>query len=129
MRKRLIRGPSALVMALSVLSGCGGGGGGVSSVPTPTPAPVPTPTPTPVPTPTPTPAPTVNFRTAEYNRTLGLEISNAIPAYQAGSTGRGVTAAVIDSGVNPNSAEFAGRISPASQDVSASRGLGDDGGH
>jgi hypothetical protein len=40
-----------------------------------------------------------------------------------------VIAAVIDSGVNPSSPEFAGRISAASQDVSAARGLGDDGGH
>ena len=40
-----------------------------------------------------------------------------------------MTAAVIDSGVNPNSPEFAGRISPASQDVAGTRGLGDDSGH
>jgi len=70
----------------------------------------------------------VNFRTTEFNRS-NLEVANAIPAYQAGATGRGVVAAVIDSGVNPASPEFSGRISAASQDVSASRGLGDDGGH
>jgi hypothetical protein len=62
-------------------------------------------------------------------RSNGLEPSNAIPAYQAGATGAGITAAVIDSGVNPGSPEFAGRISAASQDVAGSRGLGDDGGH
>ncbi|MFD1610500.1 S8 family peptidase [Sphingomonas tabacisoli] len=115
-----------------ILGGCGGGGG-VNTVPTPTPAPAPTPTPTPTPvptpTPTPTPTPSVNFRTAEYIRSNGLEPSNAVPAYQAGATGQGVTAAVIDSGVNPNSPEFAGRISSLSQDIAGSRGVGDDGGH
>lgn len=122
---------SVSVLAFFILSGCGGGGGGgVNSVPAPAPAPAPTPTPAPIPTPTPTPTPTpVNFRTAEYNRATGLELSNVIPAYQSGSNGQGVTAAVIDSGVNPNSAEFTGRISPASQDVAASRGMGDDSGH
>jgi hypothetical protein len=125
MMKRIACGPSGLVMALAVLSGCGGGGG-VSSVPPPAPAPTPTPVPTPTPTPTPPP---VNFRTAEYLRSNGLELANAVPAYQAGATGAGVTAAVVDSGVNPNSPEFAGRISGASQDVAGSRGLGDDSGH
>ena len=125
MMKRIACGPSGLVMALAVLSGCGGGGG-VSSAPPPAPAPTPTPVPTPTPTPTPPP---VNFRPAEYTRSAGLELANAVPAYQAGATGAGVTAAVVDSGVNPNSPEFAGRISPASQDVAGTRGLGDDSGH
>ena len=71
----------------------------------------------------------MNYRTAEYNRSTGLELANAVPAYQAGATGQGVLAAVIDSGVNPSSVEFSGRIAPASQDVSGTRGLGDDGGH
>ena len=46
------------LLALSVLSACGGGGGSSSGTPTPTPTPAaPTPTPTPAaPTPTPTPA-------------------------------------------------------------------------
>ena len=94
---------------------------------TSTPAPVPAPTPTPVPAPTPSPA--AAFRTAEYNRATGLELANAATAYGAGASGRGVVAAVIDSGVDASNAEFAGRISAASQDVSASRGVGDDGGH
>lgn len=125
MMKRIACGPSGLVMGLLVLAGCGGGGG-VNSLPTPAPAPTPAPVPTPTPTPTPSP---VDFRTAEYMRSNGLELANAVPAYQAGATGAGVTAAVIDSGVNPNGAEFAGRISGASQDVAGSRGLGDDSGH
>jgi hypothetical protein len=127
MNRRIALGPSGLVMAQLALAGCGGGGGTVNPLPPP-PTPTPTPVPTPTPTPTPTPPP-VNFRTPEYVRSNGLELANAIPAYQAGATGAGITAAVIDSGVNPNSPEFAGRLSPASQDVAASRGLGDDSGH
>ena len=124
MNKRFACGPSRLILvSMLLLGGCGGGGGGVVSTPV---APA-TPAPTPTPTPTPTPVPT-NFRTAEYNRS-NLDVANAAPAYQAGATGRGITAAVVDSGVAANNAEFAGRISSASQDVAGSRGVGDDGGH
>jgi hypothetical protein len=55
--------------------------------------------------------------------------SNAISAWQQGATGRGVKLAVVDSGINPNLSEFAGRIDPASRDVAGSRGLSDEGGH
>jgi subtilisin family serine protease len=111
------------------LSGCGGGGGGVNPTPAPPVSVTPTPAPAPTPTPTPTPSPTATFQTNEYDRAIGLGLAKVITAYQAGATGRGVTAAVIDSGVDPSSAEFAGRISPASQDLSGSRGIGDEGGH
>ena len=127
MGKRRHCGATALTLLAALgLSGCGGGGG-VSSTPAPPVAS--TPAPSPAPTPSPSPSPSSTFRTNEYNRAVGLELANAIPAYQAGATGAGVTAAVIDSGVNPNSAEFAGRISPASQDLSGARGVGDEGGH
>lgn len=112
-------GASPLALALA---GCGGGGG-VNSTPPPIASPAPTPAPAPA------PAPSPGFRTAEYNRAVGLELANAVPAYQAGATGQGVVAAVIDSGVDAASPEFAGRISGASQDVSSSRGVGDEGGH
>lgn len=119
--------PSILAMAAMLpLAACGGGGGGVLSTPAPTPAPVPTPTPTPTPAPTPTPT---DFRTAEYDRQPALGLSNVLPAYQAGASGRGVVAAVIDSGVDATSAEFAGRISAASQDLAGTRGIQDEGGH
>jgi hypothetical protein len=36
---------------------------------------------------------------------------------------------IVDSGLNPNLDEFAGRIDPASGDVAGTRPLGDDGGH
>lgn len=112
------------IAALS-LSGCGGGGAG----PSPTPAPPVAPAPTPAPTPTPTPTPTGNFGTAEVRRSDGVNFHGAITAYQAGATGRGVLAGVIDDGIDEDSSEFAGRISPASADVAGARGINAEGTH
>jgi hypothetical protein len=56
-------------------------------------------------------------------------VSNAIAAYNAGATGAGIKIGIVDSGINPNLSEFAGRIDPASSDVAGSRGVSDDGGH
>jgi hypothetical protein len=55
--------------------------------------------------------------------------SGAVTAWQHGATGQGVKIAVVDSGINPSLAEFAGRIDPASRDVAGNRSLGDDDGH
>jgi hypothetical protein len=55
--------------------------------------------------------------------------ANAIAAYDAGATGTGVKIGVVDSGINPNLSEFAGRIDPASGDVAGNRGVSDEGGH
>ena len=118
--------PTACGLMLA-LSACGGGGG-TSSTPRPAPNPAPTPTPTPTATPTPTPS-SVNFDTAEYQRSNGAVSSKAISAWKLGATGAGVKIAVIDSGINPGLAEFAGKIDPASRDVAGSRGLGDEDGH
>ena len=110
------------------LGACGGGGGNVDS--TPPPATVnPAPTPTTTPPPAPTPTPTVNYDTAEYQRSNGAVSSGAITAWQQGATGRNVKIAVVDSGINPNLAEFVGRIDPASRDVAGNRALGDEAGH
>src|SRR5204862_2493425 len=62
-------------------------------------------------------------------RSNGVISAGAIGAWQKGATGQGVKLAVVDSGINPALAEFAGRIDPASRDVGGSRGLGDEGGH
>lgn len=124
--RRFLRLGAALPLA--ALAACGGGSG-VNSTPAPV---VPTPTPTPAPTPTPTPTPTppaIDYDTAEYQRSSGAISAKAITAYQFGATGSGVTVGVIDSGINPALAEFAGRISPASTDTAASRSMGDDDGH
>ncbi len=124
---------SSVIFALS-LSACGGGGGGVNSTlpssPTP-PPPVVAPAPPPPPTPPPPPPPTnTNFATAEFNRSDGPSFHSAVTAYQAGATGSGITVGVIDSGIDPNSHEFTGRIHPQSADVTTGgRALGDDDGH
>lgn len=118
----LARGPLLALMGAAAisLSGCGGGGG---ARPSPTPAPPPAPAPTPTPTPTPTPPPTGNFNTEETRRSDGVNFHGAITAYQAGATGVGVLAGVIDDGIDADSPEFAGRISSLSADVAGSRGI------
>lgn len=125
-------GASACIFVIALtLSGCGGGGdGGVAPIPaapaTPAPAPAPTPTPTPSPAPTPQGP---NYNTAEYQNSQYSVVSNAIAAYNAGATGRGIKIGVVDSGINPSLDEFTGRIDPASGDVAGTRGASDDDGH
>jgi subtilisin family serine protease len=46
-----------------------------------------------------------------------------------GDTGRGVTAGIVDSGIDATNPEFAGRISAASADLAGRRGIQDEGGH
>ncbi|MGN6268660.1 MAG: S8 family peptidase [Sphingomonas sp.] len=126
-RVRLAQGVAFGAMLL--VAACGGGG--VNSTPAPphpTPSPSPSPTPVPSPTPTPTPPPT-NYDTAEYRGTVGAVSMNALVAYQAGSTGRGVKIGVVDSGIDTTNSAFAGRIDPASTDVAGTRALADEGGH
>src|SRR3546814_7042416 len=94
----------------------GGSGGGVSSTPTPPSGG--------------SPAPTIDYDTAEYQRSTGSVAMDAIAAYDAGATGSGITVAVIDSGIDTGSAEFSGRISAASRDMISSRNsLKDENGH
>lgn len=112
-----LRGTVAL-SALVLLAACGGGGGG-GTISTPSPAPSPTPSPSP----TPTTPPAVQFQTAEFNQSDGPAIHNAIPAWQSGATGQNVTIAIIDSGIDSDSPEFAGRISSASTDLAGTRGI------
>ncbi|MEO6387623.1 MAG: S8 family peptidase [Croceibacterium sp.] len=57
------------------------------------------------------------FNTSEFRRSDGPLEHNAATAWNAGDTGRGVTIAVVDSGVDTTSPEFAGRISPLSKDI------------
>lgn len=97
---------SAVVSATILLAACGGGGG-VNSASGAAPAPTPSATPTPVPTPTPTSA----ADTAEYRASGAVVGMKAAYAYDRGITGKGVTIAVIDTGINVGEAEFKGRIS------------------
>lgn len=125
-RIRWITGrPLPLLLGIAALSlaGCGGGGGSARPLPTPAPPPAP------APTPTPTPPPTGNFNTAETRLSDGVNFHGAITAYQAGATGQGILAGVIDDGIDVDSPEFAGRISPQSADLAGTRGIDSEGTH
>lgn len=113
-RSGLLRGftnPTALT-ALSLLLGACGGGGVNSSGSAPTPS-----VPTPVPSPAPTPAPTQvsSADTAEYKASGSVISAKAAYAYDRGVTGKGVTIAILDTGIDTSGNEFAGRISPDSR--------------
>ncbi|UYY58017.1 S8 family serine peptidase [Sphingomonas sp. S2-65] len=98
-----------------LLAACGSGGGGVNSPgtnPAPPAAPAPTPAPPQTPTPSPAPAPT---QSAEYLASGAAVGMKADAAYAKGLTGKGVTIAVVDTGIDLNGGEFAGRISPDSR--------------
>ncbi|WP_230206893.1 S8 family peptidase [Novosphingobium sp. Gsoil 351] len=53
----------------------------------------------------------------------GPALHRVIPAWTAGATGKGVTVAIVDTGIDPANPEFAGRISAASADVAGNRGI------
>jgi hypothetical protein len=56
--------------------------------------------------------------------------ANAIYAYNAGATGRGIKIGIVDSGINPALADFTGKVDLASGDVAGGgRGVSDEGGH
>lgn len=116
---------SSSLGGLVLLSACGGSGGGG---PVSTPAPISNPTPTVAPTKTPTPvsvgiddyvfeAAPSRFDTAEFRQSDGPLQHSAASAWTAGHIGAGVTIAVVDSGIDVDSPEFAGRIHTASKDV------------
>jgi hypothetical protein len=71
----------------------------------------------------------VNYDTSEYESSSYSVAADAIAAYNAGATGAGIKIGIVDSGINPSLAEFAGRIDPASGDVVGNRGVSDEGGH
>jgi hypothetical protein len=104
------------LLALSLLSACGGGGASPSSTPTPTPSPAATPTP-------------VNYNTTEYRASTGPSFHSAITAYQAGASGAGITVGVIDSGISDPTGELTGRISAASRDFAGHNSITDVEGH
>lgn len=122
--KKSVLAFGALIVVSPALTACGGGAGtSVATVPQ-------TPGSTVAAPPAPAPVPTnVDYNTPEFQRSNAATKINALSAYTAGATGQGITAAVIDSGVNPSLSDFAGRISAASRDVAGSRGMGDEDGH
>ncbi|WP_052766091.1 S8 family peptidase [Aurantiacibacter gangjinensis] len=61
------------------------------------------------------------FNTSEYRRSDGPSQHNAASAWASGHTGDGVTIAVIDTGIDLDNPEFAGRLSNASTDIFGTR--------
>lgn len=57
------------------------------------------------------------YETEEYRANHGLGAIGAAAAYADGATGRGVTVAVIDTGIDVHHPEFAGAIHPAATDI------------
>ncbi|MBY6217903.1 S8 family peptidase [Qipengyuania aquimaris] len=117
----MFRGPLRVLAAIGVLAfNAGCSGSGERAISTPSPAPSPTPTPTPSPTPTPT---STNFITPEVERSDGPQFHGAIAAWERGVSGVNSLIAVVDTGIDQDSPEFAGRIHPASTDVAGERGF------
>ncbi|MFI4975361.1 MAG: S8 family peptidase, partial [Caulobacterales bacterium] len=77
--------------------------------------PPPPPPPPPVLPPIPDPA------SAEFQANWGLAAIHADVAFNAGANGKGVTVAVIDTGVDPTQFDLQGAVSPQSTDVNAAR--------
>ena len=100
-RLAIIKNSMAASVAV-LLAACGGGGGINSSGSIPAPSPTPSPTPTPPPT---------AADSAEYKASGAVAGLKAAYAYDRGITGKGVTIAVIDTGINVDEPEFKGRMS------------------
>jgi subtilisin family serine protease len=66
-----------------------------------------------------TTVPRPRIHSAEYVRSWGLAAINANPAYRAGATGRGVTIAMIDCGLEQAQPELRRNVSPRSVDLMA----------
>jgi hypothetical protein len=63
---------------------------------------------------------------AEINAQPGLSQINAVPAFDAGITGNGALIAIIDTGIDVDNVEFAGRIDPRSADLGLTSFSNDD---
>ena len=62
---------------------------------------------------------------AEFHNQPALSAINILPAYQAGLTGAGIKAGLVDSGINPNHVEFANAIVAGYDAISDRSGTGD----
>jgi len=103
---------TASTLCLSGLAACSGGGGSPAG-----PSPVVTsPPPPPLPAPPPPPLPTTVSQ-AEIDAQPGLTQININPAFDSGILGAGALIAIIDTGIDVNNPEFAGRIDPRSADL------------
>ena len=129
-RRSVVAGVTLMAVTLP-LAACGGsGGGGVQSTPVPpriTPAP--TPPPPPPPPATPPPPSSAAYNQQEYAASNGASSINAAAGYAVGATGKGIVVGVVDSGIDEDQIEFAGRISPLSRDFAGNPTIQDEDGH
>lgn len=109
----------------------GGAGGGEQASAPPPPPPPPAPEPLPPGGDEPVQGSADAFRTQEYYANYGLETIGAAVRYSMGAQGQGVKVAVLDTGIDLDNAEFAGRIDTAnSYSYFADHGdFSDTGGH
>lgn len=106
-----------LIAAPIGLAACGGGGGG-GGTGTATPSPTPGVTPAPATVVTPV-GPSVS--SPEFTRSYGVGAIHAEAAYSRGASGKGITVAVLDTGVDTSGPELSGRGAAASIDLVAGR--------
>ena len=106
-------------VAFLVLAGCGSSGSDAPPVMmAPPPQMAPAPAPAPQPAPPPPPEPTIPADGPEFSRNSQVfNLSDALPAYEEGIFGEGSLVVVIDTGIDPDSPEFEGRLDPASADL------------
>ncbi|TMU91862.1 autotransporter outer membrane beta-barrel domain-containing protein [Brucella haematophila] len=62
---------------------------------------------------------------AEYTANWGLPMINAAPAYRRGFTGKGITVAVLDTGIDIYHPEFSGKVHPWSKNFGTFMGARD----
>lgn len=111
------------VMALT-LAACasGGGGGGSGDIGSGMTTPTPPPAVTPPLTSPPVAAPKLPSQTSqEYTRNWGVADTRAYAAWEAGATGKGVTVAVVDTGIDLSHPDLSANISSSSVDIVAGR--------
>ena len=102
-----------IALTATALAGCGGGGGGGGSTGTAVATTVaPAVAATPV-------GPSVT--SLEFTRNYGVGAVKADAAWAQGASGRGITVAVIDTGVDGTGPDLTGRMSLASVDLNAAR--------
>lgn len=70
------------------------------------------------------PAPVLpNYDTLEFQQSWGLGAINPLDAYNSGTTGSGITLAIIDTGIDTDHPDLAENLSPASTDIVTSRNV------
>jgi subtilisin family serine protease len=106
----------AALSAVACAGGGGGGGGGSSTTST-----ISTTVSPPSPPPPPPPPPGPSATSAEYTRNYALGAINAEAAYAQYATGAGITVALVDTGVDPNTPDLSGVVSSLSTDAVAGR--------